>query len=264
MKRYAIILLILMVSIGAFAQKQALVIGNSGYGKNELSTSLNDAQIAADAFDVMDYDVTLHKDLGYDEMLEAINSFKKGLTPQDVAVFYYAGYTKQVAGKNYLIPFSTTKAKDLSDHLISVDVILEALTRADYSFMFLESRQLPKFFLTSLCDADSGLAKIQKLGDNQGFAMAQTPGKNLVSQGVRYSIFTHSLLKFMGSDMYDFFDLMELVQKEVKDHSKGKQIPYYQGTLRAPFTFWEPIQNLKYRFHMPLYRGLDGGGSYNF
>ncbi len=264
MKRYAIILLILMISIGAFAQKQALVIGNSGYGKNELSTSLNDAQLAADAFGAMDYEVTLHKDLGYEEMLEAINSFKKGLINQDVAVFYYAGYTKQVAGKNYLIPFSKAKAKNLSDKLISVDVILEALTRANYSFMFLESRQLPQFFLKSLCDADSGLAKIQALADNQGFAMAQQPGKNLVSQGSKYSIFTHSLLKFMGADMYGFFDLMDLVQNDVKEHSKGKQIPFYQASLKAPFSFWEPTQGIRFRFHMPLYRGLDGGGSYNF
>ncbi|MCB5233863.1 MAG: caspase family protein [Candidatus Cloacimonetes bacterium] len=264
MKRYAIILLILMVSVGAFAQRQALVIGNSGYGGNELSTSLNDAQLVADAFAVMDYQVTLHKDLGYEEMYQAINEFKKGLKSHDVAVFYYAGYTKQVSGKNYLIPFSENKIKNLDDKLISVDVVLEALTRADYSFMFLESRQLPKGFFKSLCAADSGLAPIQKLGDNQGFAMAQQVGKHLTSQGVRYSIFTHSLMKFMGNDMRDFHDLLNLVQTEVKEYSNGKQVPYFQGNLRAPFTFWEPIQNLKYRFHMPLYRGLDGGGSYNF
>lgn len=267
MKRYAIILLILMVSIGAFAQRQALVIGNEGYGANQLSTALNDAQLVADAFEVMDYEVTLHKNLDYEEMIKAIDGFKSRLTTQDTAVFYYAGYTKQVSGRNYLIPYGKAKDKKLDERMVSVDVVLEALTRADYSFMFLESRQLPKPILKSLCTADSGLAKIYKIGGNQGFAMAQQPGKALTSQGVRYSIFTHSLMKYMGSDMYDFGDLMNLVSSEVKDFSGGKQQPYFTSNLRAPFTFWEPVQKLKYRFHLPPYRGvggLDGGGSYNF
>lgn len=265
MKKHLILWLMLVLSLSAFAQRKALVIGNSGYDKYQLTTSLNDAQLAADAFTAMDYEVTLHKDQSYAQMLAAINDFKKTLTTNDVAVFYYAGYTVQECGKNYLLPYIGAKEKKADERQISVDVVLEALTRAHRSFMILESRQTGKAFPKSLCGKEKGLAKIEKLGKNQGFAMASAPGKELREQGEKYSIFTHTLLSKMTSGMTDFPVLMQESSEAVKAYTKSAQIPLWQSTLDAPFSFWEQTQKLKIRpFRFPLYRSLEGGGSYNF
>lgn len=264
MKRYWILLLVLMLSVSAFAQRKALVIGNSGYAGNVLNTPLNDAQLVKDAFEAMDYEVIKYTDLDYTGMLKAINDFKKTLQSDETAIFYYSGYTKQQDGRNYLIPYSKTKIKDLDKNLISADVVMEAMSRANYSFMFLESRQLSSGFFKGLCGKDKGLAAQNYIGENQGFAMAHAADKALESQGAKYGLFTHSLLKFMGSDMHDFSVLMEMVSGDVYVESGGVQTPYWRCNLKAPFTFWEPLQKQKFRFHMPLYKNLDGGGSYNF
>ena len=265
MKKYLILMLTLMVSLSAFAKGKALVIGNSGYDKYQLTTSLNDAQLAADAFTAMDYEVTLHKDQSYPQMIAAINDFKKSLTTNDVAVFYYAGYTVQDCGKNYLLPYIQAKDKKADERQVSVDEVLEALTNAHRSFMILESRQTGKAFPKSLCDKEKGLAKIEKLGKNQGFAMAGTLGKELKEQGEKYSIFTYTLFNKMTSGMINFPVLMQESTEAVKAHTKKAQIPHWQSTLDAPFSFWEQTQMQKIRsFRFPLYRSLEGGGSYNF
>ncbi len=264
MKRYLILWLLLMASLSAFAQRKALVIGNSGFDKYQLATTLNDAQLAADAFAAMDYEVSLHKDQNYPQMIAAIDSFKNSLTKNDVAVFYYAGYTIQECGKNYLIPYASAKDKKQDDSIISVDVILEAISRAHRSFMILESRQTGKPFPKNLCGKDKGLAKIQRLRSNQGFAMASAAGKELKEQGEKYSIFSYTLFSKMTSGMIDFPELMRESVEEVKTHTDKNQIPHWQSTLDAPFSFWEQTQEQKYRFRFPSYRALEGGGSYNF
>ena len=236
LKKYAGLLMLMLLSLSAFAQRKALVIGNSGYYKDKIPTSLNDAQLAADALKAIDYEVSQYSDLDYPATVSALDNFKKSLTTGDVAVFYYAGFTKQIAGKNYLVPYSKDKVDDLDKKLISVDVALEALSRATNSFMFLENRTLPRSFLKAMCPKDKGLESPQRLNANQGFAMASAVGK----------------------------ELMKSVQDEVYSFTSKDQKPFWQGNLKAPFTFWEPTQQLKFPFRLPSYRGLDGGGSYNF
>ncbi len=264
MKKYAVLLMLMLLSLSAFAQRKALVIGNSGYYKDKIPTSLNDAQLAADALKAIDYEVSQYSDLDYPATVSALDNFKKSLTTGDVAVFYYAGFTKQIAGKNYLVPYSKDKVDDLDKKLISVDVALEALSRATNSFMFLENRTLPRSFLKAMCPKDKGLESPQRLNANQGFTMASAVGKELKAQGERYSIFTYSLFNKITTDMYDYPVLMKSVQDEVYSFTSKDQKPFWQGNLKAPFTFWEPTQQLKFPFRLPSYRGLDGGGSYNF
>nr|MDK2851675.1 hypothetical protein [Candidatus Cloacimonadota bacterium] len=265
MKKYIILLLIIsLATVSAFAQRKALVIGNSGYGKHTLNTSLNDAQLAADALIAIDYDVTLYKDLVYPDFLKAIEDFKATLSINDVAVFYYSGYTQQEGGRNYLMPYVDSESKSEDEHLISVDVVLEAISRAYRSFMILEDRQIGKPFPKSLCNKDKGLAEIIYLRPNQGFAMANEPGKQLKSQGENYSVFTFTLFEKITTEMIDFPDLMQYTAETVSSYTNNKQKPYWQSTLDAPFSFWEQTQELKYRFRLPGYRALEGGGSYNF
>ncbi len=262
MKRYPILILLLLLSLNAFAQRKALVIGNSRYGNDRIPTSLNDAQLAADALEAINYEVTHVQNQDYEAMLMAIDGFKNGLRTGDVAVLYFAGFTKQVAGMNYLIPHSDSIPRN--EKLISADVVLEALSRATNSFLFLENRTLPRSFFKKMCAKDKGLSAIQRLNKNQGFAMAAAVGQDLPAQGEHYSIFTYSLFSKMTADMHNYPDLMESVQNEVSSYTSKAQKPFWQNTLQAPFTFWEPVQGLKYPFRLPSYRGLDGGGSYNF
>ncbi|MCB5278473.1 MAG: caspase family protein [Candidatus Cloacimonetes bacterium] len=264
MKKYCLLILLIMLSLSSFAQRKALVIGNKDYQDEGIPTSLNDAKLATDALKAINYDVTQLADLDYSAMNQAIENFVKSLTTSDVAVFYYTGYTKQISGKNFLIPLSEKGAKASNEKLISIEDVLSKLRKASYSFVFLENRSQKRSFFKKLCPKNKGLEAIENLGNNQGFAMASTLGKDLTAQGERYSIFTYTLFTKITSDMYDFPDLMNNVRTEVESYTSEAQKPHWQSNLQAPFTFWEPTQALKFRFRLPSYRGLDGGGSYNF
>jgi len=262
MKKYLITWLILMICLGAFAQRKALVIGNSTLDKHSFKSSLNDAQLAADALLALDYSVEHKTNLTYSQFNAALDKFKKTLQTGDVAVFYFSGFTKQECEKNYLLPVPDPKSKE--EQSISVDVVLEALSRATESFVFLESRQVPGSFLKNPCGKDKGLAAIGKLANNQAFAMASALDKELRAKDSKYSVFTHALFKNMTEDMMDFPDLMAATISDVKAATKNAQIPYWKSNLKAPFSFFHPEQPLKTRFRLPAYRSLEGGGSYNF
>lgn len=262
MKKFLITWLILMISLGAFAQRKALVIGNAHADKHEFKSSINDAQLAADALRALDYSVEHKSNLNYQQFIAAVDAFKKTLGTSDVAVFYYSGFTKQECGKNYLIPSPDAKSK--AEQSISVDVVLEALSRATESFMFLESRQIPSSIFKKPCSKDKGLAEISKLAANQSFAMASARGQELNAKDSKYSIFTHALFSNMTSEMMDFPELMASTVQDVKTATRNAQEPYWKSNLKAPFSFYHPEQALKYRFRLPSYRSLEGGGSYNF
>ena len=262
MKRYVIVLLLAMLSFSAFAQRKALVIGNSDYGKHEFKSSLNDAQLAADALKALDYEVTQKSELEYADFISEIDRFKKNLNTGDVAVFYFSGFTKQQCDKNYLMPIPTKMDKE--EHLISVDVVLEALSRATDSFMFLESRQIPQSFFKNPCGKNKGLAPVIRLAANQGFAMAASVDEQLKANDAKYSVFTHALFKNMTSEMMDFPDLMSATVQDVKTQTNNDQLPYWKSNRKAPFSFYHPEQPLKFRFRLPSYNSLEGGGSYNF
>ncbi|MDD3579371.1 MAG: caspase family protein [Candidatus Cloacimonetes bacterium] len=262
MKRFLMTWLILMIGLSAFAQRKALVIGNASFEKNSMPSSINDAQLATDALKALDFTVVQKTNLDYNQFNEALDQFKKTLSTGDVAVFYYSGFAKQECGKNYLMPNSSAMKK--SSELISVDVVLEAISRATESFLFLETRQIPESFFKNPCGKNKGLAAIQKLAANQGFAMASGTGEELRARDSKYSIFTHALFKNMTEEMQDFGDLMQNTVRDVKAASKNNQTPYWKSNLKAPFSFYHPEQPLKFRFRLPSYNSLEGGGSYNF
>jgi uncharacterized caspase-like protein len=265
MKRFIILAILLTIIASAYADRKALIISNPSFEKYNLPSAVNDANLVEQAFTALDFHITRAHELDYVQMLEAIDKFKTTLRSGDTAVFYYSGFAEQQCGKNYLLPANPgIPDKNTGNQgKISVEVVLEALTRATESFVILETRQTPGSFLSFL-SKNRGLAPVSHLAKNQSFVMAQSPNRDFTTRDGEFSIFTYTLLNKLSSEMIDFKELMEWVKTEVRTQTKGAQNPYWTSELVAPFSFYQPIQPYKYQFRLPPFKNLRGGGSYNF
>lgn len=264
MKRILIVWLMLIVSLSAFAQRKALVIASDTAEDVSFSSAVNDANLVADAFRALDYQVTLVQNPNYASFQAAVDSFIQGLGTDETAVFYYSGFSNAEKGKNYLIPAQDTGKKSATAQLIDLEAILAGIAKADNSFAFLELRQLAAGFPKNLCAKSNALEALPKAKANQAIAVASSPGKKLLAKENDYSIFSYSLVQNMMSEMMDFPELMNATAQEVKRVTNNTQQPYWQNNLRSPFSFFNPEIPLKMRFQRPLFRGIEGGGSYNF
>lgn len=264
MKRIFIVWLMLLVSLCAFAQRKALIIASDSAAEVKFTSAVNDANLVADAFRALDYQVTLALNPDYSSFKKAVDTFIRDLGTDETAVFYYSGFSNTDKGKNYLIPAFGTGKKAASAQVVDLEPILAGIAKADNSFAFLELRQLAAGFPQNLCSKSNALEALPQAKKNQALAVASSPGKKLLAKDNEYSIFSYSLVQNMMGGMMDYPELMGATVKEVKRVTNNTQVPYWQNNLRSPFSFFNPEIPLKMRFQRPLFRAIEGGGSYNF
>ena len=103
------------ISVVRVQRKLALVIGNAAYPQSPLKDPVNDAVAMAGVLRRLGFEVTEGRDLGRQQMEEAVDRFAGRVQAGDLALFYYAGHGAQWQQENYLIPvdFQATSAADL-------------------------------------------------------------------------------------------------------------------------------------------------------
>jgi uncharacterized caspase-like protein len=82
----------------------ALVIGNDAYIVEPLKRAASDARAIGQELQRLHFDVTIQENVDRLSTLRAIDDFARKLSPDAVAVFYFAGHGIEVDGANYLIP----------------------------------------------------------------------------------------------------------------------------------------------------------------
>ncbi|CAN5560183.1 hypothetical protein BH09VER1_BH09VER1_38700 [soil metagenome] len=87
-------------------RRTALVVGNAKYegAVGTLRNTANDAKAVAQALRGLGFSVIERHDVTREQLLRAVDEFRKALPGSEVAVFYYAGHGISVDGANYLIP----------------------------------------------------------------------------------------------------------------------------------------------------------------
>lgn len=248
--------------MSVFAQRKALIIGNSNFEKYSNITAYNDVSFVADAFKALDYSVRVRTDLDYLSMVAAIDSFKTTLRDGDIAVFYFSGYVKQEAGRNYLIPFNA-RLKHPNTRYFSIDVLQEALSRATESFLIIDAKTINCPPL-QICKGKGDLAPPERLVKNQAVIMAITTARNVKTQKSYISPFTESFVDVVFSDMIDFNDLPEKISSMLKLVSGSEVSMIWKSNRVAPFSFYNPTIPYKYKFQKPIIKTFGTGGSYNF
>lgn len=115
---------------GTAGEREALVIGNSGYaGDAVLENPGNDADAMEAALKELGFSVIKRKDLSLTEMEDALAGFRRALSKGGLGLFFYAGHGVQVRGDNYLVPIGARMREEyeVRHQCLSMGLVLDAM-----------------------------------------------------------------------------------------------------------------------------------------
>ena len=201
--------------------KVALVIGNNSYEHQiPLSNPGRDAQLIGAALKRIGFDlvggaplINLNK-ISADKMVEA---FGVKARQSDIALFYFSGYGKLVAGTNYLLPvdFAAAEAGPLNSRALALDFVLETIStsRAPIKIILIDAK------------GQGGLAPMTPLANTIiGFA-AQPNATATAGPAGGNSPYAAALARMLSIKGLPIDVLFNEVGLEVLAVTKGKQQP---------------------------------------
>ena len=218
-------------------RRVALVIGNATYPTAPLTNPVNDARDMASMLRKNGFDVIELIDGNQKDMNRAISKFGQKLTPDSVALFYYAGHGLQVKGKNYLVPIDAQISNERSISVESVDVdgLLDQLGTSDINVVILDAcRNNP--FERRFRSIGGGLAQMDAPKGSL-IAYATSPGKTAADGDGRNGLFTQELLKQMQVPGLTIEQVFKYVRREVMRATQSTQIPWESSSMTGDFYF---------------------------
>ena len=232
-------LLLLLLTDAAWAQNQALLIGNGDYPEAPLSNPLNDARDMAKTLTGLGFAVVEKENLGLAAMAQAVREFGDRLHAGDVGVFYFAGHGAQVKGVNYLIPVhaSIQREDEVPFHAFNAGEVLAKMETAHntLNLVILDAcRDNP--FVRSARGGERGLARMDAPSGTL-IAYATKPGSVSLDGDGRNGLYTGHLLRHLATPGLKIEDVLKKVRVEVKQASSEKQIPWEEGGLEGDFCF---------------------------
>ncbi len=221
----------------AQGRRLALVVGNAQYGTlPDLATPGNDASRMAESLRRTGFEVTLLSDVSetmFRAMVDVVAAQARGA---EAVVFYYAGQAYQAGGENYLLPVDAKPdaAAPAAGALALGDVLGRLQGSGATTLVFIDaSRPNP---LGAAAGGD-GLAPVN--GEPGLFvAFATRPGQVSYDRfDGELSPFATALLNYIETPGLGISDVMVRVRRDVEAATVGRQVPWDQSSLRAPFAF---------------------------
>lgn len=239
----------LIGSAQAWASKRvAMVIGNGAYEHvPALPNPTNDAHSISASLKQVGFEVTLAKDLTYQQMRLALRAFSDKAIGSDIALIYYAGHGIEVDKHNYLVPTDARLKKDL-------DVEFEALSLEQLNLAVSGAKGLKMILLDACRDnpfAQSmtrtiatrsigrGLAKVEPV-DGSLVSFAAKEG-TVASDGVgKNSPYTSALIKHIVEPGLDIQLMFRKVRDSVMAETGGIQEPFTYASLPGKNIYLTP------------------------
>lgn len=256
-------LILCLTALPALAQQRvALVLGNGSYlHANALPNAANDARDVAAALQGQGFTVFEGIDKGRIDTLRLIEAFNAALTPEDTALFYFAGHGLQIGAENWLMPVDAEQGDEiaLTGTSIRLQTILRGMElRAGNRIVILDAcRNNP--FLTAGASrsadgaATRGLSRIEA-GVGSYIAFSTQPGNVALDGRGRNSPFTAALLRHVGAEGQDIHAVMRAVRADVVEASGGTQVPWENSSLIDPLFLVPTAAETSGRKGVPLPR----------
>lgn len=234
-------------STAAQAKRIALVVGNSGYLRTTpLSNPRNDAADISATLRSLGFEVLDGFDLDKAAFDRRLREFASRLSRAEVGLFYFAGHGIQVAGQNYLLPVDAELlASDALEYeTISLEHVQRVMERsARTNLIFVDAcrnnplaRNLQRSFGARSAAIGQGLAQMVA-GEGSLISFSTNPGNvALDGDGTRNSPYTAAMLRHLPGDR-DLSNLLIAVRNDVRRDTQGRQVPWEQSSLTAPFFF---------------------------
>ena len=130
----AAVLVCVVATAAAAADRVALVIGNGAYqGEAVLANPTKDARDISTALARHGFEVTALLDLDRRGMEDALRSFRSAADRAEIALVYYAGHGIEVDGANFLLPTDARLAhsEDVEWEAIPLDRVVRSIDGAE-------------------------------------------------------------------------------------------------------------------------------------
>lgn len=222
-------------------RKMALVIGNDSYKQTPLTNCVNDAIDISNALVKIGFHVRIEMNINCDSMTNGIEKFLKLIMPNDLVVFFFAGYAVHWENQNYLLPYDDDQIKDfidLKNKTINAQHTLELLSAKNpYAIVFLldcfRSYSFPTLSSNIMnVSLSPGLVSMSAV-DNSLIFFSCTPGQRAVNTlpNGRNGVFTDCLLRHLMTPGISLTIIISDVILDVASKTYNQQIPNTVSSL---------------------------------
>ncbi|QKD19077.1 caspase family protein [Mesorhizobium sp. NZP2077] len=232
-------------------KRSALVLGDAKYQSvRELKNTVADATAMKDALRALGFDVTLEIDKDLRRTRRALEDFRQDAAGSDVALVYFAGHGAEIDGDNRLLPTdtdvssldslkaSTLPLNEVRDTVTSIAkvglVILDACRDDPFGAGDGSGRSAVAIAKRVAGSVKPGLGRVGR-AENVLFAFSAAPGETAADGDGEHSPFNAALTKYLGTEGLEIRSVLTLVQQEVYDQTRGKQLPYIENGLPQLF-----------------------------
>ena len=234
----------IFVTPGFASEKRvALVIGNADYlGMSRLANPLNDAADMAAKLTTLGFEVIYRENLRHDEVGATLQAFEDKLTPETIALVYYAGHGIQLDGENYL-PWVDARIRnehDVRSQSMNLQQLLAPMQQRQtrLNLVFLDAcRDNPYPMVAKSRGAvPAGLARFE--GPQGSLIVYATAPGQVAQDGIgRNGPFAQSLLENIDTTDLEVNVLLTRVTAAVVKKTNSMQIPFRSGNLQTEFYF---------------------------
>lgn len=244
--RTALVLTLSLLSVDVHAstltqepvKQVALVIGNAKYSGAPLKNPTNDSKDFAERLKLFGFDVVYRENLRFTQVGSMLREFKSKLSQGGTALIFYAGHGLQVRGENYfpVVDADITTEEDIPVQSMSLRQLMDILEEAKTAtnIVILDAcRNNP--FDRRTRSLSRGLSKVSAPSGTL-IAYSTRPGSVAEDGDGRNGVYTEHLLGLLDSHKPIEQVLKQLVTK-VKSTSKGRQEPWFEGSLEGDFCF---------------------------
>ncbi len=219
-------------------RRLALVVGNDAYTDQVvLRNAVNDARAVTAALRDVGFAVETVENVTRARFAESLGDFARGLRPDDVALFYFAGHGLQVDGVNYLIPtdYAGQSAADLRLSALRATDVEDLLSRARVAMLMLDAcRNNPYGGGTRGGD---GLAPMTPRGTLIAYAAGAGEFASDAAPGAANGLFTSEFVEALKVPGLEAYALFQRVRRRVTAASNQEQRPAVYSDLDYPFVF---------------------------
>ena len=237
-----------------YGKRVALVIGNDSYHSiPKLLKARNDASAIANELKKAGFEVVLHKDLSYRDMVKAIDTFVINVKNGDEVAFFFAGHGVQLKTGNYILPIDMESAE--SEGIIE----RTAISLSDTIDRIAESKPSFSLAIIDACRDSPFKSKSRSFGISRGLSPIEPAKGQMVvysaSRGQQAldrlddrdpdpnGVFTREFLKRMKQPGIKIDDLVKDVQDSVEKLAisiRHEQRPAIYNESRGSFYFHKP------------------------
>lgn len=217
----------------------AIIIGNDDYYKGyELGNAVNDATGIKDVFEKLGYDIIFLENGKSNDIVNVLTEFENRIKDYDATIFFFAGHGFEQDGENYLA-FTECQIGDANSYHCKQTCI----QLSDLLKIYSKNTNKINIVILDACRRGFERGQIMATSPFQApkgtfIAFSTSPNDGASDHGYEgNSIFTGSLLKYIGRERLSVEELFKKVRKTVFALSNGKKTTWEYTSLIGDFFF---------------------------